>query len=82
MASMPEQVFCTCGAVLLEEVTAEGVRPLGSDEVIVFRRTTDYVVCSSCFESYDARSLIARTQSKQVIEHLERMAEEATAEGS
>ena len=75
---MAEQILCTCGAVLVEEVTAEGVRPVGGDEVLAFRRTTDYVVCSNCFESYDVRSLIERAVSSDVIEHLERMADEAT----
>lgn len=55
---MAGQVLCTCGAVLVEEVTAEGVRPVGSDEIIIFRRTTDYVMCPSCLESYEIRALM------------------------
>jgi hypothetical protein len=77
---MAEPIMCTCGAVLVEEVTAAGVRPVGSDEVIPFRRTTDYVICATCFESYDVRSLIEQTESKEIISHLELMAEEATDE--
>jgi hypothetical protein len=68
--------MCTCGAVLVEEVTATGVRPVGADEPIVFRRTTDYIICQACFESYNARSLIERAESLEDIEHLERMASE------
>lgn len=60
-SSVNEQILCeSCGAVLVEEVTTSGVRPVGSKEVIAFRRTTDYVVCPSCFESYEVRALIAR----------------------
>lgn len=55
-----DTILCGCGAVLVEEITETGVRPVGSDELIPFRRTTDYVVCASCFESYDVRGLIAR----------------------
>lgn len=55
---MAGQVLCTCGAVLLEEVTAEGVRPLGSEEFVAFRRTTDYVMCTSCLESFEIRALM------------------------
>jgi hypothetical protein len=55
---MAGQVLCTCGAVLLEEVTAEGVRPLGTEEIVPFRRTTDYVMCASCLESFEIRALM------------------------
>lgn len=55
---MSGQVLCTCGAVLVEEVTAEGVRPVGSEEIVAFRRTTDYVMCTSCLESYEIRALM------------------------
>lgn len=55
---MAGQVMCTCGAVLVEEVTAEGVRPVGSEEIVVFRRTTDYVMCTKCLESFEIRGLM------------------------
>lgn len=50
-------IRCTCGALLVDEVTLTGVRPTGG-EPLVFRRTTDHVVCSACLRSYDVRSLI------------------------
>lgn len=56
---MPRPILCTCGAVLVEEVSDKGVRPVGSDEVIPFRRTTDHVVCQECYRSYEVRALIA-----------------------
>lgn len=61
--------------MLVEEVTPSGVRPLGAPEPIIFRRTTDYVVCSNCFESYDARALIERATEHETIAALESMAE-------
>jgi hypothetical protein len=79
---MTERILCTCGGVLVEEVTAEGVRPVGGDEVIPFRRSTDYVVCPACFTSYDVRSLIARATGEDAIEHLQRMAEEISDNGA
>ncbi|MFP5225002.1 MAG: hypothetical protein ACLGH3_05550 [Actinomycetota bacterium] len=50
-------VHCECGAVLVEEVTDRGVRPLDSEEAIVFRRTTDHVICGSCMTSFDVEGL-------------------------
>lgn len=50
---------CACGAVLVEEVTDRGVRPRGADKAIVFRRTTDHVVCDACLTSYDVAALSA-----------------------
>jgi hypothetical protein len=47
-----------CGAVLVEEVTKDGVVPIGGDP-IVFRRDTDYVVCATCHRVYRAKSLLA-----------------------
>ena len=77
MVQMADPIYCTCGALLVEEVTAAGVRPPGGDAILPFRRTTDHVICGTCFQSYDVRSLIAQAQSKDVIDHLERLAEEA-----
>lgn len=51
-------IRCTCGALLVEEVTPVGVRPRNQDEAIVFRRTTDHVICDHCFSSYDVRGLL------------------------
>jgi hypothetical protein len=78
---MSGQIICTCGWVLVEEVDARGVKPVGSDEWVPFRRTTDYVMCTKCFQMYDVRSLIARAQNDALIEQLERMAEEAVHGG-
>lgn len=62
---MVEQILCpSCGAVLVAEVTDEGVRPVGADDVIPFRRTTDYVVCTECFESYAVRALKEMTRHR------------------
>jgi hypothetical protein len=53
-----EAVLCDCGNVLVEGVTKEGVVPIGG-EPIVFRRDTDYVVCSNCHKVYRAKMLLA-----------------------
>lgn len=50
--------MCDCGAVLVEDVSDEGVTPVGG-EPIVFRRDTDYVVCASCHKVYKAKTLLA-----------------------
>lgn|GEM_PF-4829958 len=63
----------------MDEVTERGVRPVGSDAVIVFRRTTDYVMCTSCLATYDVVSLIARAKDRETIEHLENIAREVDA---
>lgn len=49
-------IYCDCGTVLLEEVTKEGVTPVGG-EPIRFRRNTDYVVCPNCYSVYRASVL-------------------------
>lgn len=74
---MSGEIYCSCGAILVEEVTPAGVRPPGSDTVLPFRRTTDYVVCASCMLAYDVRSLIARAQSASTIDELQRLADKA-----
>jgi hypothetical protein len=51
-------INCVCGALLVDEVTATGVRPRGQTEALVFRRTTDHVICDRCFASYDVRGLL------------------------
>lgn len=69
-------IICECGAILVEEVTPTGVRPRGAEEPIVFRRTTDHVVCDHCFASYDARELLklssgeASSKLETIIENL------------
>jgi len=72
---MDRRIFCSCGEVLVEEVTDAGVRPPGADEVFPFRRTTDYVVCAACMLAYDVRSLMARSKDVEVIAGLERLAD-------
>lgn len=52
--------MCTCGAVLVEEVTREGVRPVGSDEIVAFRRATDWVMCTACLETFEIRALMVK----------------------
>jgi hypothetical protein len=73
------EIYCDCGALLVEDVTSAGVRPPGGDVVIPFRRTTDYVVCSNCMLAYDVRSLIARAQSAELIEGLQQLADRQTS---
>lgn len=55
---MSGRVLCTCGAVLVAEVTREGVRPVGSEEIVAFRRTTDWVMCPACLKTYEIRTLM------------------------
>lgn len=52
-------IHCTCGAVLVENVTDSGVQPIGSDEPITFRRKTDYIICPQCLATYHAPALLA-----------------------
>lgn len=75
---MSEPILCDCGTVLVEEVTEEGVKPVGGDP-IPFRRTTDYVICSNCYSVYNVRTLAAGgSLTDSFIEKLERL---ASAEG-
>jgi hypothetical protein len=74
---MAGQITCVCGELLVEEVDARGVRPLGSKDFMTFRRTTDYVMCASCFRSYNARELIAQAENADTIESLERLAQQS-----
>ena len=55
---MGEPIWCDCGAVLVESISEEGVTPIGG-EPIVFRRDTDFVVCSNCHKVYKAKILLA-----------------------
>lgn len=79
---MAGEIYCECGAVLVAEVTQAGVRPPGTDEVIPFRRTTDYVLCGSCMMSYDAPSLITRAETQEIIDGLERLVEAMDADSN
>jgi len=72
---MAGEIVCRCGALLVEAVTEQGVRPVGGGAFIPFRRTTDYVMCAECLRTYDVRSLIQQAESAEVIESLERLAE-------
>ena len=55
--------------------TDRGIYPVGGGALIPFRRTTDYVMCDSCLRTYDVRSLMARAETAEAIESLERLAE-------
>jgi hypothetical protein len=76
-----EPIVCKCGAPLVEEVTERGVRPVGGGAFIPFQRTTDYVMCAACLRTYDVRSLMAQAETAEVIESLERLAENAEDAG-
>jgi hypothetical protein len=76
------EIRCECGEVLVEEVTTQGVRPVGWDKVIPFRRNTDFVMCANCGRDYNVPAMIARVEDANVISLLEQLAEEAEAEGS
>lgn len=78
---MDERIHCSCGAALVDEVTERGVRPVGADQTIDFRRTTDFVICPECLRAYDVRSLIARAQNRETVERLEKIAR-ATGAGA
>lgn len=64
---MSEPFYCKCGAVLLEAVTGTGVQPLGTEEPIVFRRKTDYVICPECLAAYSAASLLSGASPEQSL---------------
>jgi hypothetical protein len=76
-----EPIVCKCGVPLVEEVTERGVRPVGGGAFIPFKRTTDYVMCAECLRTYDVRSLMAQAETAEVIESLERLAENAEDAG-
>lgn len=74
MEAVVDPIMCECGAPLVDEVTDEGVRPVGAEDIIPFRRGTDYVICANCLKAYGARDLIAQVHDARVIDLLERMA--------
>lgn len=63
---MPAPVRCRCGALLVEEISDEGVTPLGG-EPVSFRRSTDFVICPECFSVYRAEVLLGRRDRKSVV---------------
>lgn len=79
-------LHCRCGATLLDELSQEGVTPVGG-EPIAFRRTTDYVACASCHSVYrigdlqEGRTLNEALLGEQepgesLVETLERLLEQ------
>ncbi len=77
---MASPISCICGARLVEEVTDRGIYPVGGGPLIPFRRTTDYVMCDSCFRTYNVRSLMERAETAETIESLEHLAERVERE--
>jgi hypothetical protein len=73
---MAGQIDCACGEVLVEEIDARGIRPVGGTEFIQFRRTTDYVMCEHCLRTYNMPALIEKAEGADTIEHLERLADQ------
>lgn len=78
-------ILCRCGEPLLDDLSEAGVTPLGG-EPIAFRRTTDYVACSSCHSVYrigslqEGRSLEesllgTQDEGESLVESLERLVE-------
>jgi hypothetical protein len=83
---------CRCGALLLDDLTQEGVTPVGG-EPIRFRRTTDYVACVSCHSVYrigdlqEGRTLEeslvgSQNEGESLVESLERLLDGAGADES
>ncbi|MGH2785724.1 MAG: hypothetical protein ACRDJ1_10720 [Actinomycetota bacterium] len=74
---------CRCGAPLLDQISREGVTPVGG-EPIAFRRTTDFVVCDVCHSVYrisdiqegrglDESVLGTQEAGESLVEALERL---------
>ena len=83
-------VRCRCGAPLVEEITDEGVKPVGG-EPIRFRRTTDFVICQVCHSMYRIDDLRAGRSMEEsfagvqeddgsTVEALERLLDNGDAE--
>jgi hypothetical protein len=77
------ELHCRCGAPLLDDLSQEGVTPIGG-EPIRFRRNTDYVACASCHSVYrigdlqEGRSLEdsvlgMQEEGESLVETLERL---------
>jgi hypothetical protein len=82
-------LHCRCGAPLLDDLSSEGVTPVGGDP-IAFRRTTDFIACTVCHSVYRASDLqegraldesVLGTQEpgESLVESLERLLGEADA---
>ena len=76
-------LVCRCGATLLDDVSPEGVTPVGGAP-IAFRRTTDFVACDSCHSVYrisdiqegrplDDAALGIQEPGESLVESLERL---------
>ena len=76
-------VHCRCGAPLLDDLSAEGVTPVGG-EPISFRRTTDFIACDVCHSVYrvsdlqggravDESVLGTQAPGESLVEALERL---------
>lgn len=76
---------CRCGALLFDELSPEGVKLVGGEHV-AFRRTTDFVVCSSCHSVYrigdlqrgrslEESLLGVQDEGESLVETLERLFE-------
>ena len=83
---------CRCGALLLDDLTQEGVTPVGG-EPIRFRRTTDYVACASCHSVYrigdlqEGRTLEeslvgSQREGESLVESLERLLDDGGVDES
>ena len=81
---------CRCGVPLLEDLSQEGVTPIGG-EPIRFRRNTDYVVCSACHSVYrigdlqEGRTLEdalvgSQEEGESLVESLERLLHDGGAD--
>lgn len=84
-------VECRCGAPLLDDLSREGVTPIGG-EPIVFRRTTDYVACAECHSVYRMVDLLqgrsledslvgTQDQGESLVESLERLLDDGGDDG-
>jgi hypothetical protein len=81
---------CRCGAPLLDDLSQEGVTPVGG-EPIRFRRNTDYVVCAACHSVYrigdlqEGRTLEqalvgSQHEGESLVESLERLLDDDGAD--
>lgn len=72
---MTGPVKCACGAILVAEADEHGVRLL-SGEYMLFERRTDFIACTSCLRSYQARDLLLpKDEPEEPVEALERLLE-------
>lgn len=70
---MSGPVKCACGAVLVAERDEHGVRLLNGDYML-FERRTDFIACTSCLRSYQARDLLLpKAKEEEPVEALEKL---------